>query len=88
VLVSGETVLAANITVSPVLVVRDAPALIMANTSSANPSATLASSEPLNFATAPYHSAASAGVPPTVSRAYRASSAAPARMFCDAFVFS
>jgi hypothetical protein len=57
-----------------------------AKTSSAKPSATLASSELLYFATAPYHLPASAGVAPRVSRAYVASSAAPARMFCVALV--
>src|SRR5439155_12822274 len=69
VLVSGATAVAASVTVSPVLVVRAAPFLRTEKTSSANPSATLASSEALYLATAPYHLAASAGVPPTVSRA-------------------
>src|SRR2546430_13764564 len=86
VLVSGDTLAPASVTVSPVLVVRAAPFLIVAKTSSAKPSATLASSELLYFATAPYHWPGSAGVPPTVSRAYVASSAAPARMFCVALV--
>src|SRR5882762_3376194 len=85
-LVSGEILVPASVTVSPVLVVRAAPFLMAANTSSAKPSATLASSELLYFATAPYHLAGSAGVAPTVSRAYVASSAAPARMFCVVLV--
>src|SRR2546430_11355377 len=86
VLVSGDAWARASGTVSPVRVVRAAPFLIVAKTSSAKPSATLASSELLYFATAPYHWPGSAGVPPTVSRAYVASSAAPARMFCVALV--
>src|SRR5439155_13421090 len=86
VLVSGDVLLAASVTFSPLLVVRAAPFFMTAKTSSAKPSATLASSELLYFATAPYHWPGSAGVPPTVSRAYVASSAAPARMFCVALV--
>src|SRR5436309_4483915 len=86
VLVSGDVLVAGSVTFSPLLVVRAAPFFMTAKTSSAKPSATLASSELLYFATAPYHLPGSAGVPPTVSRAYVASSAAPARMFCVALV--
>ena len=69
VLVSGDVLLAASVTFSPLLVVRAAPFFMTAKTSSAKPSATLASSELLYFATAPYHLPGSAGVAPMVSRA-------------------
>src|SRR5438552_9957217 len=83
---SGVTAVEARTIAWPSLVVREAPDAIVANTLSAKPSATAASVEPLYFATAPYHLAASAGREPTVSRAYCASSAAPPRMFCLASV--
>src|SRR5256885_11527833 len=86
VLVSGDTFVAASATVSPLVVVRAAPFFMTAKTSSAKPRATLTSSELLYFATAPYHLPASAGVVPTVSRAYAARSAAPARTFSAALV--
>src|SRR6266550_1467324 len=86
VLVSGDVLVAASAMLSPLVVVRVAPFFMTAKTSSAKPRATLASSELLYFATAPYHLPASVGVAPTVSRAYAASSAAPARMFCPALV--
>jgi hypothetical protein len=87
-LVSAATAVAASVIVCPSASLRAAPLLIVRNTASANPSATARSSEPLYFATAPYHLAASFGRPPTVSRAYSASSAAPPRMFCAASFFS
>src|SRR6184192_207059 len=83
---SGVTAVEARTIVCPSLVVRVAPEAIVAKTLSAKPSATAASVEPLYFATAPYHFAASAGSEPTVSCAYCASTAAPPRMFCFAFV--
>src|SRR3981081_998456 len=88
VLRSGATAVEARTTVCPSLVVREAPAAIVANTLSAKPSATGASVDPLYFATAPYARAASRGRHPQESRAYCARSAAPPRMFCFAFALS
>src|ERR1700704_4431745 len=77
VLRSGVTTVEARTIVCPSLVVREAPAVIVANTLSAKPSAVGASVEPLYLATAPYQLAGSRGSDPTVSRAYCARSGAP-----------